>query len=101
MAVDFDLLIVDILVAGEDGIDDLLARDVLYLSAREIEVVGEVGSLFVVESLEHGLPDLLAGLVGRFLELEFEEETAVEGLVEAAGKVGGTDHDAIEFLHLL
>ena len=41
IAVVKDAIEILIVIAHEDGIDDLLARDVLNLSAREVETVGK------------------------------------------------------------
>ena len=41
IAVVKDAIEIQIVIAHEDGIDDLLARDVLNLSAREVETVGK------------------------------------------------------------
>ena len=67
LAVEFDLVVVQFVFARENGIDDLLAGDVLYLSAREVKAISEFGSLLVVETAEHGLPDETALFVGEEL----------------------------------
>lgn len=40
LAVNFDLLVVNILFTRKNGINNLLAGDILYLAAREVKVIG-------------------------------------------------------------
>jgi hypothetical protein len=83
LAVKLDLVVVQFFFARKDGIDNLFAGYVLYLSAREVKAINQLSSLLVVETAEHGLPNELAGLVGGFIKLDLIYKAAVESLVQA------------------
>lgn len=88
-------------VAGEDGVHGFHPGDILDLAAAEIEFRGEPCGDIVREAGDQGFPDL--GSYGGFrsLEVDFVEETPLEGLVDVVGKVGSGDKDAFHRLHLL
>lgn len=77
-----------------------LSRNVLDLSTAEVVAHGELKSRVVVELRNHGAPDVFPdGCLG-CVELNFEQEPALEGTVQVACQVGGGNKDAVEFLHL-
>ena len=57
-------------------------------------VVGEV-------VVEHAAPQFCLDVFAGFLELDLEEETTLEGIVEVVGEVGGGNQNAVELFHLL
>ena len=88
-------------LAGEDVVDGALAGDVLNLSAREVEVGGQLTGIVGAEVLQHGAPYLALHLGGGLVELNLEEESTLEGTVEVARQVGGGDKNAIKVFNLL
>ena len=67
--------------AGEDGVDDVLAGDVFYLSAAEVICFRQLRGIFGREFGQHGLPDVFHGPSAGAVELNLIEESALEGSV--------------------
>ena len=87
--------------AVQDGLDDFLAADVLYLSATETVPFGKFACLLLDELGDHVHPDLRLGTDLRLVELYLVEEASLEGLVQVLGEVRCGHEDAVEILHLL
>ena len=86
----------------EDALNLAFAGDVFDLSSTErIAFHDTVVVLNILDFRNHVFPDVHSCVGLRFVELDFEQESALEGRVEVLGEVGGGDEDAVELLHLL
>lgn len=86
-------------MAVEDMIDALTTHHILNLATTEVILGGECLCHLLVNLRHHRAPDLRLGLALRLVELDAEEESALECLVEGSRHITGANHDAIELLH--
>ena len=87
--------------AVQDGLNHLLAGDVLYLAAAETVRLGKLARLLLREVGNHVPPDFGLGTYLGLIELYLVEEPSLEGLVKVLGEVRSCDKDAVKVLHLL
>ena len=85
----------------EDGVDGIVAGDVLYLATAEIIFFSQQADILIRQIRQHGVPNASTDLKRRLVELDFVEEPSFKSLIHILGKIRRGDKDTVEGLHLL
>lgn len=89
------------LLAIEDEIDGMLARNVFNLSAAEIVMHSQIAYIFVADYRYHALPYAASCHNARLFELYLIEEATLKGFVQILSKIRRGYKYALELFKLL
>ena len=89
------------LCAAKDERHSALAGDVLNLTAAEVILRSQRKGYPLIQIGNHRLPYSRARLDGWALELNLIDEAALKRLVKILRKVGCSNHNTLQLLHLL
>ena len=88
-------------VAVQDGINGIVAGDILYLAAAEVVPLCKQGGVRIAEVGQQLMPDGGAGFHCGFVKAYLIEETPLEGIVHILSQIGGGNQYSVEGLQLL